>query len=272
MLSRVASVDAPGGGAPLLSIEGIAHAFSGLQVLSGVSMEVTQGEVVGLVGPNGSGKTTLFNLITGIYSPQRGRIRLDGRDLGGLQGHEIAAAGIMRTFQAPRVFASLGQLEHAVISMRATAGQIGAADLLRAMRLPWRDEAGAASAVVAELELGDQGGMRAAMLPYGLKRRLEIARCLAGSPRLMLLDEPAAGLNTDEVQELLVLLARIRATRRLAMIVVDHDIDFVGRLCPRLVVLGHGQVVCDGPTGEVLRDPLAVATYFGEGPRDAVHP
>jgi ABC-type branched-subunit amino acid transport system ATPase component len=251
-------------GEPLLRVDRVSHEFAGLRALSAVSLNVRRGEIVGLIGPNGSGKTTLFNLITGIYPVRQGQILLEGRDLTGATGHEIAAAGIMRTFQNPRVFASLGLAEHAVIPMRVVSHPVSFMDFFRQLGTSWRAHSSAAEDILRQLALDStNGALAAGALPYGRRRVLEIARCLAGSPKLLLLDEPTAGLNSDEMHEVHGLLERLGASLGLTMIVIDHDIEFIERLCSRLVVLSNGQILCEGPCDEVLRAPQVAAAYFG---------
>jgi len=250
-------------GKSLLQIDRVSQRFAGLQALSDVSLSVRRGEIVGLIGPNGSGKTTLFNLITGVYPTMRGQILLEGRDLAGATRHEIAAAGIMRTFQNPRVFASLGLIEHAIIPEQVVSHPISFADFFRQIGTPWRAYSPAAESILREVALGSTYGAPAGTLSYGRRRLLEIARSLAGSPRLLLLDEPTAGLNSDEVHQVHGLLERLGGTRGLTMIIIDHDTEFIERLCSRLVVLNNGRIIRDGLRDEVLRDPQVVAAYFG---------
>lgn len=249
---------------PLLHLSGISHEFGGLKVLSDISLHVKRREVVGLIGPNGSGKSTLFNIITGVYAPRRGRVFLAGLDITGISGHEIAASGVMRTFQNPRVFQSLGAVEHAVVSMLAARRTLGYLDLLRQMSTPWQEYEPAARAVLNTVRLPSTNREPAYTLSYGRRRLLEIARCLAASPRLLLLDEPSAGLNERETEEIHLLLKTIVCSMELTMIVIDHDVEFIERLCDRVVVLSNGKVICDGPQREVLRDPRVVSAYFGE--------
>jgi len=249
----------------LLHVEKISHEFAGLQALSNVSMRARRGEIIGLIGPNGSGKTTLFNLITGVYAARHGRIFFEGHDITGMPGHHIASAGIMRTFQNPRIFASLGLVEHLVIPMWAVSRPVSFIDLVRQMSMPWRSLAPAAEKILQSITaLTSVDEIPASALSYGRRRLLELARCLASSPRLLLLDEPTAGLNPNEACEVHALLERLAASLGLAMIVIDHNVDFIERLCSRLVVLVNGCIIRDGPGEEVLRDPRVVAAYYGE--------
>lgn len=249
---------------PLLQVAEVSVRFGGLWALRGVSLQVEPGEVVGLIGPNGSGKTTLINAITGIYRPLTGRILFTGSEITSFRRHEVAAAGIARTFQSPRLFPSLTLEQHLVAAVRHEA-QTPTLRRLRAYGgAPWHIHRKTTGGLLDRLALRGFLSHDATALPYGRQRLLEIARCLASGPRLLLLDEPAAGLNPEETEELQAILVGEAQNRGIALVVIEHDIAFIRAMCPRLVVLHQGEVVCDLPAGEALLHPRTVSAYLGE--------
>ena len=248
----------------LLAAEGIGKRFGGVQALSEVGFTIRRGEIYGLIGPNGAGKTTLFNVLTGIYAPDGGSFTFDGRPLMGLKPNEVAARGIARTFQNIRLFGNLSALENVMVGrhVRTRTGVWGAISRHRRAR---DEEAGIQRRAVDLLEyvgVAPRAMDLAKNLPYGFQRRLEIARALATDPKLLALDEPAAGMNATETASLEALLHNIRRDGT-TILLIEHDMKLVMGVCDRVLVLDYGRRIAEGPAAAVQKDPAVISAYLG---------
>jgi len=255
----------------LLSLEDCSKHFDGVKALQGVSLSVPERSLVGIIGPNGAGKTTVFNLVTGIYRPTSGTIKLDGKDLVGQPPHRIAAAGVARTFQNIRLFAGLSVLEN-VQTACARRHAYGFLDVAACLPWYWRKERTIRSEaldLLDRLALGELRNERPGNLPYGLQRRLEIARALALRPRLLLLDEPGAGLNPGEIRELIDLIAELAEAFSLTVVLIEHRMEIVMSLCRWVYVLDFGCLIAQGTVDDVRRDPRVIGAYLGKEYADA---
>jgi branched-chain amino acid transport system ATP-binding protein len=256
---------------PLLSLEALSLAFGGLNALSGLDLQVGEREIVSLIGPNGAGKTTVFNLITGVYQPTSGQVRFAGQSIAGLAPHRIASLGIARTFQSLRLFLNMSVIENV---LAATYGSTKATPVESILRLPRARREERQARALAEDVLSFFGqrlaGYRwdqpAYSLSYANRRRLEIARALAADPQLLLLDEPAAGMNPTETAEITELISRLRDERGVAIFVIEHDMHVVAGCSDRVVALDHGVKVAEGGFDAVANDPAVVEAYLGRDP------
>ena len=249
----------------MLGVEDLSISFGGLAALSGLSFQVRDREIFALIGPNGAGKSTVFNVITGLYRPSHGRVTLGGDDLLALAPHQIAQRGVARTFQNTEVFRQLTALDNVLIGRHThlRAGVIRGALWLPGVR---REEARAresAYALLTRLGLDDVAAVEAGSLPLGAQKRLEIARALASEPRLLLLDEPAGGLNPTETQTLMAVIRRLRTETGLAIVVVEHDMELVMGISDRVAVLDHGRKIAEGQPHEIATDAAVVEAYLG---------
>lgn len=248
----------------LLELDGVTKIFGGLIAVNDVSFSAEEGSIVGLIGPNGAGKTTVFNCITGNYRPERGRILFAGADVTGLRPHVLVERGIARTFQSIRLFGELSALENVLSGRhcRLKSGWLASMLRLPSQRREEREAAARCREELAFVGLADAESDRADSLSYGNQRLLEIARALASDPRLLILDEPAGGMNDQETAALVDVIAGIRA-RGVTVLLIEHDMRLVMRICDRLVVLENGGLIAQGAPDEVRRHPAVVEAYLG---------
>jgi branched-chain amino acid transport system ATP-binding protein len=254
----------------LLIVENLRIAFGGLVAVDGVSFAVQRGEIFALIGPNGAGKTTLFNIISGIYAPQRGRIVLDGEDVSGLPPHQLARRGLSRTFQNLQIFFRMSAVENVMVGRHLHEKRNVLAHLLAlpSVRAQNRATRACADKLLALVGLSDVADTPAGGLPYGALKRLEIARALATEPKIMLLDEPAAGCNPTETEEVDAVIKMI-AAQGIAVVLVEHDMRMVMNISSRIHVLDRGRTLAEGTAEAVRADPAVAAAYLGGGKREA---
>jgi branched-chain amino acid transport system ATP-binding protein len=251
--------------APLVSVRDVSVRFGGVVALDRVSFAIRTGELLGLIGPNGAGKTTLFNCFSRLYTPKEGDIVFDGRSILALPPHRMAAIGIGRTFQNLALFRTMSVLDN----IRVGSHRLGGSDFFsNALRLPWtgREErrlGEVAAELIDFLDLADVAQRRVSDLPFGVQKRVELARALAGQPKLLLLDEPAGGLNHGEVAELGRLIRRIRDERRVTVLLVEHHMNLVMSICDRVVALDFGRKIAEGSPAEVQRNEAVILAYLG---------
>ena len=253
-------------GNPILEAKKVTIRFGGLTAVSEFDLSITAGELVGLIGPNGAGKTTIFNMLTGVYKPSDGEIRVSGQLTTDFKPYQITALGVARTFQNIRLFKELTVLENVKIGGHIHYKYSGTAAVLHTDRFHQAEEIAEAEAMklLDIFDLRDRAYDYAKNLPYGDQRRLEIARALAARPKLLLLDEPAAGLNTGETLALMSTIHDIRDRFGLAILLIEHNMELVMGICERILVLNYGKTIARGTPSEIQKNPVVIEAYLGE--------
>lgn len=250
----------------MLEVNNLSIQFGGLRAVDGFNMTIEKGQLYGLIGPNGAGKTTVFNLLTGVYKPDEGIIRLDGQDITGRSTIEVNMAGVARTFQNIRLFKNLSVLDNVKVGLH---NHFRYSTLEGILRLPRyhkveKEMNERAMELLKVFDLDGQADFLASNLPYGKQRELEIARALATQPKLLLLDEPAAGMNPNETQDLMKTIRFVRDNFDVSILLIEHDMKLVSGICEKLTVLNFGRVLAQGDTSEVLNNPEVITAYLGE--------
>ena len=250
----------------MLEVTSLGISFGGLRAVDELSMKIEKGGLVGLIGPNGAGKTTVFNMLTGVYRPTDGGIRLDGQNLIGKKPHEICKLGVARTFQNIRLFSGLTVLDNVKTGLHNEISYTLAESLLHlgSYRKKERQMDEKAMELLRVFDLENVAGYQAANLPYGKQRKLEIARALATDPKLLLLDEPAAGMNPNKTGELMETIELVRQRFGVTVLLIEHDMKLVSGICEYLYVLNFGRLLAEGTPGEVLSNPEVITAYLGE--------
>lgn len=250
----------------LLEIKNLGISFGGLRAVDDFSITIEKGQLYGLIGPNGAGKTTIFNLLTGVYKPNMGTIQLDGMNITGKKTMEINRAGVARTFQNIRLFKELTVLDNVKAGLHNQYSYSTVAGILRLPKCFKVEKTMDEKAVelLKVFDLDKEKDYLASNLPYGKQRKLEIARALATNPKLLLLDEPAAGMNPNETKELMDTIRFVRDNFDMTILLIEHDMKLVSGICEKLTVLNFGQVLAQGNTADVLNDPEVIKAYLGE--------
>ena len=250
----------------LLEVKNLGISFGGLRAVNAFEIQIEKGQLYGLIGPNGAGKTTVFNLLTGVYKPTEGIIRLDGVDITRKKAIEINKEGIARTFQNIRLFKELSVLDNVKVGLHNNYKYSTIAGILR---LPSyfkveKQMNEKAMELLKVFDLDSKADYKASNLPYGEQRKLEIARALATEPKLLLLDEPAAGMNPNETEELMETIKFVQKKFDMTILLIEHDMKLVGGICEQLTVLNFGEILCQGETKQVLNDPQVIKAYLGD--------
>lgn len=252
--------------AVMLEVKNLGISFGGLRAVNNFSVTIQKGQLYGLIGPNGAGKTTVFNLLTGVYRPDTGSVVLDGKDITGKKTIDISKAGIARTFQNIRLFKELSVLDNVKAGLHNHHPYSTIAGIFRlpSYRRTEREMDARAMELLQVFDLDSEAETLASNLPYGKQRRLEIARAMATDPKLLLLDEPAAGMNPNETQELMDMIRFVRDHFDMTILLIEHDMKLVSGICEELSVLNFGEILAQGATGDVLNDPQVITAYLGE--------
>ena len=251
---------------PMLEVNNLGISFGGLHAVDEFHVRIEKGELYGLIGPNGAGKTTIFNLLTGVYKPGEGRIILDGVDITGRKTMDINKAGVARTFQNIRLFSQMSVLDNVKVGLHNefTYGTFSGIFRVGSYKKREKEMDERAMDILKVFDLHTEADLLASNLPYGMQRKLEIARALATDPKLLLLDEPAAGMNPNETAELMETIRFVQSTFGITILLIEHDMKLVSGICQRLTVLNFGRVLAEGETAEVLHDPEVIKAYLGE--------
>ena len=250
----------------LLDVKNLGISFGGLRAVNDFDLKIQKEELYGLIGPNGAGKTTVFNLLTGVYKPDSGKVLLDGKDLTGKKNIEISKAGIARTFQNIRLFKQLSVLDNVKVGLHNHYKYSTLEGILRLPKYKKVEKAmdEKAMEILKVFDLDGEADVLATNLPYGKQRKLEIARAMATEPKLLLLDEPAAGMNPNETEALMDMIRFVRDHFSMTVLLIEHDMRLVSGICEELTVLNFGQVLAQGKTSDVLNNPEVIKAYLGE--------